>query len=145
MLSHPTSCRSILILSSQLCLRLPSGLLQSDLPTKTLYESLLSPKHATCPAQPILLDWITRIIFGEQNRSLRSSLCSVLHSPVTSSFLSQNIFQSTLFSNILSLCSFIKMKDQVPHPYKTGKITVLYILIFKFLDSKVEDKRFSSE
>jgi len=33
------------------------------------------------------------------------------------------------------------MSDQVSHPYKTTcKIIVLYILIFIFLDSKVEDK-----
>jgi hypothetical protein len=30
-------------------------------------------------------------------------------------------------------------------PYKTGKIIVLYILIFIFLNSKVEDKRFCTE
>jgi hypothetical protein len=35
------------------------------------------------------------------------------------------------------------MRDQVSHPYKTtGKITVLYILTFTFLDSRWEDKRF---
>jgi hypothetical protein len=33
--------------------------------------------------------------------------------------------------------------DQVSHPYKTtGKTTVLYTLIFVFLDTNLEDKRF---
>jgi hypothetical protein len=41
---------------------------------------------------------ITRIIFGDEYRSLRSSLCSLLHSPVTLSILGPNI-RSTLFSN----------------------------------------------
>jgi len=57
------------------------------------------PIHATCPAHPILLDLITRIIFGVEYRSLRSSLCSFLHSPVTPFLLSSNIFLSTPFSN----------------------------------------------
>ena len=33
--------------------------------TKTLYTPLLSTMRATCPALVILLDFITRIIFGE--------------------------------------------------------------------------------
>ena len=44
---HPTSWRSILILSTHLRLGLPSGLLHSGFPTKTLYTSLSSPTHAT--------------------------------------------------------------------------------------------------
>jgi hypothetical protein len=42
---------------------------------------------------------ITRIIFGDEYRSLSSSLCSLLHSPVVSFLLGPNVLLSTLFSN----------------------------------------------
>ena len=53
-------------------------------PPKALYVHLLSPKRVMCPAHLILLDLITRLIFGEEFSTLSSLLCSFQHSPVTS-------------------------------------------------------------
>ena len=70
---------------------------------------------------------------GEEYKSFSSSLRSLLHSPVTSSLLGPNILLNTMFSNTLSFLSSRNVSDQISHPYKTtGKIIVLYILIFNF-------------
>jgi len=127
---HPTPRRSILIFAAHLRLGLPSGLFPSGLPTKTLYAPLLSSICASYLAHLIILDLITRMIFGDEYRVQSSLLCSLLQSPVTLSLIGPNIFLITLFMNTLRLYSFFSVRDQDSHPYKTkGKTAVLYILI----------------
>jgi hypothetical protein len=89
---------------------------------------------------------ITRIIFYEESRSLNSSLWSFLYFPATSSRLGPNILLNMLFSNTLSLRSSLNISDHDSHPYKTtGKIIILYVLIFMPLDIQLEDNRFCTE
>jgi len=117
-------------------LRLPSEFFPSK-----LCMHLLSPIRATFPLHLILLDLITRIIFGEEYGSLSSSFCCLLHFPITSSPLGPNIFLGTLFSNNLSLCSSPGVRYDSWHPYKKRLNLVLYIFVFIFLDSKMGGKK----
>ena len=114
--TYHTSWKSILILFSHLRLGLSSCLFPSGFLHQNPVYAFPLPIRATCPAHLILLYFITRTIFGEQYRSLSSLLCSLLHSPVTSSLLGPNIPLNTLFSNTLFLRSSLSMNDQVSHP-----------------------------
>jgi hypothetical protein len=68
----------------------------------------------------------------------------LLQAPVTSFFWSQNIFLSVMLSNILSMCSHIKIRTQVLHPYEaTGNIVLLCILILMLPDIKKEYEIFA--
>jgi len=76
--------------------------------------------------------------------ALRYAISSI--PPVTSPLLGPNILLNTIFSHTLSFLSSLNVSYQASHPYKTtGKIRVLYMLNFNFLDSNLEDKRFCTE
>jgi hypothetical protein len=87
----------------------------------------------------------TQIIFDE----VCCSLCGLLHSPATSSSLGTNTFLSFLFSNTTpSAYVPLPMSETKLHTTTTkttGKIIVLYVLIFIVLDSKLKDKPFCTE
>ena len=72
------------------------------------------PIRAAIPVQ-ILLDLIIRIVFVEKYRSLRSSLCSFLHSLATSQLLGPNILLNTP-----NLRSSHNVSDRVSHLFKTA-------------------------
>ena len=67
------------------------------------------PQTRYMPRPSHLLDFITRTILGEHYSTLSFSLCSFLHSPLTSSLLGPNNLPSTLFSNTLSLRSSLSV------------------------------------
>jgi hypothetical protein len=51
--------------------------------------------------------------------------------------LGQNILLSTLLRNALSFCTFLNVRVQASHQYRTiGKIIVLNIQIFMFLNRR---------
>ena len=81
------------------------------------------PILATCAAYLNLLDVITQKIFGGEYRSLSSSLCSFIHSPLTSSLLGPNNTRitNTLFSNTLSLHSSLCQRPYFTSINRTGK------------------------
>ena len=142
---HHSSWRCILVLSHHLHLGLPSGLLPSGFPTKAPYALLPFPTHATWRASLILLVLITRMAYGEEYRSWRAPLSSLLHSPFTSSLLGPNVFLDTLFSHTLSPRSSVILETKFETRLtKSQNCSSVYWSLY-VLDSRLEDERICTE
>jgi len=92
-----------------------------------------------------LLDFITRTILGEQYRSLSSSVCSFLHSsltsyPLGSKYSPQHPILKHPQPTFLPQCERPSFT-----PIQNYRQNCSCILIFIFLDSKLEDKIFCTE
>jgi hypothetical protein len=141
---HPIlspSLKSILIVFTNLCLVLLIVSVLLAFHQYPIHITLLPPScYITCLSHP---HWLDHSNYTWQR--VQVSLCRFLQPPATLFPLGPNILLSSLFSNTLSLRSFINVGDHI-HTYRTtGKILVSYILIFTFLDSRQEDKRFWTE
>jgi hypothetical protein len=89
---------------------------------QTLYTSHLP--HASYMPCHLTLLYLTELVFGEEYKLWRSSLCNFLCSPVISPPFDPNILLSTLFSNTPNPC-FLNVRQQASHPYETDKINTL--------------------
>jgi len=99
---HPTSWRSILILSTHICLGLPSGLFPSGFPTKTLYTPLSSPIRAICPVHLRCLYW--------RNTFTHNTLWQM---PEPSGWLSENVGHCSVFLQEMLLWEREREKREV--------------------------------
>ena len=132
--THPTSWKSISILPSSLTLVFQVISFPQVSPTKTLYGPLLSPIHAIRPTHLILLCFLIRILFGEEYRSLSSSLCSFLHFCAIFSLLGPDIPLSTLFSNTPQLTFPPKCERPIFTLIQNNRQTYIFVyLIFIYL------------
>jgi hypothetical protein len=111
------------------------------------FLSVIDSSHwhvrATCLTHHVILDFIIRTILARSKKSQNSSLCSLLHSPVTSPLLGQNIFLSFLFSNALGHfppSNPYKMSEEIFSVYfnleffihQIGRQTILLFVLFVF-------------
>ena len=107
---RPIPSKSVLILSTQLCLSLPNGLISSGFLTKGL--PVLRPYACHMPVHPTAIDLIALRVFGEQYKSRGFSLCTFLQPAVPCSLVRSKIFLSTLFPNTTNPCFSLHVEDQ---------------------------------
>jgi hypothetical protein len=123
----PIFLRSILILFTHLRLGLPSGLFLLAFSPISYMHSSPHSYFMSCPSHSPWLD--------HSNYTWRRVQVMKQFSPTSCHFIPlwANILLSTLFSNTLSLCSSLDVRDQVSHPYRTtGEVSSAYSNFYVF-------------
>jgi len=118
------SLRNISLSTSHLRLGLQSGFYPSGVPTKTLYEFIFTI-CATCPANLILLDLITRI-FCDEYKSWWPSTCNLLPPPILPPLRIKYLPQHPITQH-LRLMTFLSCDVRSSTYIKISKITIFYI------------------
>ena len=111
-------------------------LFPSGFPTRHPCAYLFSPIFATC-STILMLYFSTLLVLAS---SANFSLCT--WASVLAVCVGPYVFLGSLFSNILSVFSFLNMQEQVSHPHKADKSVFLYVLMVIFLDSEREKGKF---
>ncbi|PNF37612.1 hypothetical protein B7P43_G11949 [Cryptotermes secundus] len=89
---HPIPVSSILMLSTHLCLGLPSGIFPSGFPTDILYGFLISSIHATCHAHLILLHLINILTVDSLPQTMNLFSPELLSNSIYQPYESDNRF-----------------------------------------------------
>lgn len=115
---QPISLIPISILSFHLCTDMPSDLFPSDISMKTLY--LFSPTSATHSVHLMLTESYQNFMWSKSHKTPHNAIFpGLLLFPPSK----VKIFSSApCFRTISSKCSSFKVRDQIPHQYKTAKI-----------------------
>jgi hypothetical protein len=95
------------------------------------------PQRIICLARRLFLSLDFEFVYHSETNTKNAQISNVTY---------PYILLSTIFLKSLILHYSLNVSEQVSHPYKKpGKIVLLYILIFIFVDSNMEDVGFCTE
>jgi hypothetical protein len=117
-----------------------SGHFPSRFPTRHLYAFLLIPIRAIRSVSRVLLDLIVLIILDEEHE-LRDSLLAVSLTLVSSSLLRANVILRALLSKILSLCSYLNIRDKMSHTHTEPQINFQSHIYYNFYILRQQTRR----